>query len=33
MKVLAQGANPLFMDPDPDKARRFFARQTAGHAR
>jgi len=25
MKVLEQGANPLFMDPDPDKARRFFA--------
>ncbi len=25
MKVLDQGVNPLFMDPDPDKARRFFA--------
>lgn len=25
MKVLDQGVNPLFMDPDPDKAREFFA--------
>ncbi len=25
MEVLEQGVNPLFMDPDPDKARRFFA--------
>ena len=24
MKVLDQGVNPLFMDPDPDKAREFF---------
>ena len=27
MKVLDQGVNPLFMDPDPDKARRFFAQK------
>jgi glutaconate CoA-transferase subunit A len=25
MKVLDQGVNPLFMDPDPDEARAFFA--------
>lgn len=25
MKVMDQGQNPLFMDPDPDKAREFFA--------
>jgi len=25
MRVLDQGVNPLFMDPDPDKAREFFA--------
>lgn len=24
MKILAEGKNPLFMDPDPDKARAFF---------
>jgi len=24
MKVLDQGVNPVFMDPDPDKAREFF---------
>jgi hypothetical protein len=24
MKVLEEGVNPLFMDPDPDKAREFF---------
>ena len=25
MNVLEEGVNPLFMDPDPDKARQFFA--------
>ena len=24
MNVLAEGVNPLFMDPDPDEAREFF---------
>ncbi len=24
MKVLEEGVGPLFMDPDPDKARAFF---------
>ena len=28
MKVLDQGVNPLFMDPDPDKAREFFRDKT-----
>ena len=28
MKVLDQGVNPLFMDPDPDKAREFFRQKT-----
>ena len=27
MKVLDQGVNPLFMDPDPDKARDFFRKK------
>jgi glutaconate CoA-transferase subunit A len=28
MKVLDEGSNPLFMDPDPDKARDFFREKT-----
>jgi glutaconate CoA-transferase subunit A len=28
MKVLEEGVNPLFMDPDPDKARDFFRKKT-----
>ena len=28
MKVLDEGINPLFMDPDPDKARQFFAKKS-----
>ncbi len=28
MKVLEEGSNPLFMDPDPDKAREFFAKKS-----
>jgi len=28
MKVLDEGVNPLFMDPDPDKAREFFRGKT-----
>jgi glutaconate CoA-transferase subunit A len=28
MKVLEEGANPLFMDPDPDRARDFFRTKT-----
>ena len=28
MKVLDQGVNPIFMDPDPDKAREFFRKKT-----
>jgi len=28
MNAMDQGANPLFMDPDPDKAREFFARKS-----
>jgi len=28
MKVLDEGVNPLFMDPDPDKARDFFRQKT-----
>jgi glutaconate CoA-transferase subunit A len=28
MKVLDQGINPIFMDPDPDKARDFFREKT-----
>jgi len=27
MKVLDQGVNPIFMDPDPDKAREFFRKK------
>jgi len=27
MEVLDQGANPIFMDPDPDKAREFFQKK------
>jgi len=28
MKALEQGTNPLFMDPDPNKAREFFAKKS-----
>ncbi|MBU2547265.1 MAG: CoA transferase subunit A [Proteobacteria bacterium] len=28
MDVLEQGVNPVFMDPDPDKAREFFAKKS-----
>jgi glutaconate CoA-transferase subunit A len=28
MKVIDQGINPLFQDPDPDKAREFFAKKS-----
>ena len=28
MKVLEEGVNPLFMDPDPDRAREFFRQKT-----
>jgi glutaconate CoA-transferase subunit A len=28
MNAMEHGANPLFMDPDPDKAREFFARKS-----
>ena len=28
MKALDEGVNPLFMDPDPDKARDFFREKT-----
>lgn len=28
MKVLEEGLNPIFMDPDPDKARRVFAKKS-----
>lgn len=28
MNAMDKGANPLFMDPDPDKAREFFARKS-----
>ena len=27
MEVLDQGVNPVFMDPDPDKAREFFRKK------
>jgi hypothetical protein len=28
MNALDQGANPLFMNPNPDEAREFFARKS-----
>ena len=28
MEVLDQGVNPIFMDPDPDKAREFFRQKS-----